>query len=201
MPQEGLVQRPAEGSRTGPLGRGRNAEVMEARNKGGRPKGSKNKSKSLIPTELADKILVTMEGNLPSEHLDYMRDVVKRGGAVSTKRELDVLILLLNRNLWPALVSENKDDESEPVFRKDVTERLKVLNSLLALQIFGKRDIASRIGILVDSRTDSVSGNADGTGRSTIQTGTISDQADERPLALSAGEQESPDRILDGDSG
>lgn len=172
MPQQGLEQRAAEGSRTGPVGRGKSAEVAEAR-KGGRPKGSKNRSKSLIPTELADKILVTMEGNLPSEHLDYMRDVVKRGGAVATKRELDILILLLNRNLWPALVSEpnTKNDDGEPVFRKDVTERLKVLNSLLSLrnqiekgeekanddgnqpllQIFGSRDIASRIGVLIQN--------------------------------------------------
>lgn len=202
MPQEGLAQRDAEGSRVGAIGRGK-------RNLGGRPKGSKNRSKSLIPTELADKILVTMEGNIPSEHFEYMRDVVKRGGAVSTKRELDVLILLLNRNLWPALVAEQgkKSEDDLPVFRKDVTERLKVLNSLLTLRnqiekgekevnddgekplltVFGSRLIADRIGLLVGVPSGTAVGDSDGTGRSAVQTGTVSDQPTERPLALSSG--------------
>jgi hypothetical protein len=177
-----------------------------------------------------------MEGNLPSEHLEYMRSVVKRGGAVSTKRELDVLILLLNRNLWPALIQEAEGEHrvqvdgergtvvktsKEVVFRKDVTERLKVLNSLLSLRnqiekgekdpnddgdqpllrIFGSRDIASRIGILVDNRTDSSVGNPDGIGRSAISARTVSDQTPERQEPVSDSVEVEADWVLDGDSG
>lgn len=233
MPQEGLEQRGAEGSRTGPIARGRSKEVMEAR-KGGRPKGSTNKSKSLIPTNLADKILSTLEGNVPSEQMSYMREVVKGGGSVSTKRELDVLILLLNRNLWPALVKEAEgeeelkfDDEGkltgkkkEVVFRKDVTERLKVLNSLLTLrnqiekgekdvnddgakpllQIFGDRDIANRIGVLVSHRADSDAGNTDGNGGRALQTGTLPDSAPERQESVSDSIEVEADWVLDSDS-
>jgi hypothetical protein len=102
-----------------------------------------------------------MRDQLPKEHFEYVKGVVKDGKAVSTKNELQTLILLLSRNLWGALIDEmrppaapeNFDEaidlvketgELKPkqVFRKDVTERLKVLTSLLNLlhQIEKKED-------------------------------------------------------------
>jgi head-tail adaptor len=65
-----------------------------------------------------------------------------------TEKELDILILLLGRNLHPALIGEMSGEEEmkvdeetgaittekKVVFRRDVTERLKVLNSLLSLR-------------------------------------------------------------------
>lgn len=149
------AKRDGEGSRqTGAVARTRNLSG-EKRGRG-RPPGAKNKPKSLVPTELAESMLVAMEGTLPPEHFKYLKGVIKNGDAISTERELDILILLLGRNLHPALISEamgaeeddEPEDEMEPqphggalkrktakaYFRKDVTERLKVLQSLLNLR-------------------------------------------------------------------
>lgn len=141
------LARPTEGSRpTGAVARTRNLSG-EKRN-AGRPTGSTNKSKSLVPTDLANQMLLAFEGNVPTEHYNYLKSVVKGGAAVSAEKELDILILLLGRNLHPALIGEMEgeevvsvDDETgdvstakKVVFRRDVTERLKVLNSLLSLR-------------------------------------------------------------------
>jgi hypothetical protein len=162
-----------------------------------------------------------MQGTVPDEHFNYLKGVIKRGDAVSTKRELDVLIVLLNRNLWPAMIGESGPYGTNPQFRKDVTERLKVMNSLLTLRnqiekgekeedtdgeqpllrIFGDRSIAGRIGVLVGVQSDRVLGDTDGTGRPAVRTGTVPDQAPERPLLLPSGEQGEADRVLDGNRG
>lgn len=116
----------------------------------GRPKGSTNKPKSLVPKELANELLLIMKDQLPPEHFEYMKSVIKDGGAISTKQELDTMLLLLGRNLYPFLIAEPQakqkkdpltaqpvyDDTGKPVmeephFRRDVTERLKVWKSLL----------------------------------------------------------------------
>lgn len=94
-----------------------------------------------------------MKDQLPPEHFEYMRSVIKDGGAISTKQELDTMLLLLGRNLYPFLVEESKplpqfdeygnqkvDEEGRPLFfppqfRKDVTERLKVWKSLLDTRV------------------------------------------------------------------
>lgn len=200
-----------------------------------------------MPTEMADAILLQMKGILPPEHYEYMRGVIREGKAISTKTELDTLILLLSRNLYPALVAESMtaepDEESEdaddffadeesaqtaeiakknkkptikmPVFRKDVTERLKVVQGLLSLrnQVEKRADEAvgaekpiltiatkrlgdgDRLGLLVGLVPSGVAGNADGTGRSANEVGAIPDQIPERPVVLPSGEQESPDRV------
>lgn len=119
----------------------------------GRPKGSQNRPKGLVPKDLANEILLQMKEQLPAEHFDYMKGVIAEGKAISTKQELDTLILLLSRNLYGALIDEmrppaepeNLEDALELVkdtgstkpkqqFRRDVTERLKVLNSFLTLR-------------------------------------------------------------------
>jgi hypothetical protein len=142
------IARPTEGSKqTGAVARTRNLSG-EKRGRG-RPVGSKTRAKSLVPAELAKEMLLQFKGVIPDEHYEYLRGVVQQGKAVSTERELDILILLLGRNLHPALIGETKgedevqfDEETgevtgttkKVVFRKDVTERLKVLNSLLSLR-------------------------------------------------------------------
>lgn len=147
MPKDTPAPRSTEGSKPTP-----NAS-MERKSRGGRPAGSKNKPKGLVPKELANELLLLMQDQLPAEHFEYMRGVVRDGKAISTKQELDTLILLLSRNLYGALIEEmrppaapeNLDEaldmvketgELEPKvkFRRDVTERLKVLNSMLALR-------------------------------------------------------------------
>jgi len=109
----------------------------ESKKRRGRPKGSTNKPKSLVPKELASELLLIMKDQLPPEHFEYMKSVIKDGGAISTKQELDTMLLLLGRNLYPFLIEETKPQtgpDGEPIppfFRKDVTERLKVWKSLL----------------------------------------------------------------------
>ena len=208
------IPRTTEGSRpTGAVARTRNLSGEKATEKRGRgrPVGSRNKSKSLVPTELADQLLIQFEGVIPPEHFDYLKKVVKGGETVSTERELDILILLLGRNLHPALIAEvNGEDEvqidpdtgeitgtvKKVTFRRDVTERLKVLNSLLGLRhqidkgkdegkdgeqplvkIVADRNLldGGRLGILVGRVSGPVVGDIDGTGRTAIPARTVSD--------------------------
>lgn len=201
------LPRETEGARpTGAVARTRNLSG-EKRSRG-RPAGAGNKSKSLVPTELANKMLLAFEGNIPAEHFNYLKSVVKGGAAVSTEKELDILILLLGRNLHPALIGEMNgeeevtiDDETgevstakKVVFRRDVTERLKVLNSLLSLRhqvdkakddgkggnqplltIVADRNLldGGRLGVLVGTTSGPVAGNADRIERYALQTGTV----------------------------
>lgn len=207
------AKRESEGSRqTGAVARTRN--LSGEKRSAGRPAGSKNKSKSLVPTELADQMLVKMQGSIPAAHFEYLKKVIKGGDVVSTEKELDILIVLLGRNLHPALIAETfpsedgiDDDELEPqphggalkrtnpVFRKDVTERLKVLNSLLTLRhqidkskdeekdgkqplltIVADRNLldGGRLGILVGAASGPMAGNADGVGRPAVPPRTVS---------------------------
>jgi hypothetical protein len=141
--------RATEGPRdTGAVSKGKGATTGRR----GRPPGSPNKPKGLITQDIANGMLLAMEGQVPAEHMTYLKGVVTGKQAVSTKLELQTLIVLLSRNLWGALLDEmrpveapdNLEDaiemveltgEAAPkqVFRRDVTERLKVLNSLLSL--------------------------------------------------------------------
>jgi len=218
------LPRPTEGAKqTGAVARTRNLSG-EKRNKG-RPAGSTNKSKSLVPTDLADKMLLAFQGNIPAEHYNYLKSVVKGGAAVSAEKELDILILLLGRNLHPALVGEMEpekevvvDDETgevsmtekKVVFRRDVTERLKVLNSLLTLRhqvekakddgkggvqplltIVADRKLldGGRLGVLLGGVPGPMAGNLDRVERPAIPARTISNPDAERPFDIPAGEE------------
>lgn len=228
-------------------------ESNQAPRRRGRPVGSQNKPKGLLPKELASAVLLEMKGSLPEEHFEYMKGVIKEGKSISTKTELDTLILLLSRNLIPALVLEGKVDTEEerksgseffdddddgdptesqaekavnkalkmPLFRKDVTERLKVVQGLLSLRnqvekreaesgnknepviriVAGRGIDAERLRILVGVERTPVDRNPDGNGQSADEAGTISGTVLERSELLPTGEQGSPDRVLDGDSG
>ena len=203
------LPRPTEGAKkTGAVARTRN--LSGEKRKAGRPPGSKSRSKSLVPTELADELLLKFEGVIPTEHYNYLKSVVKGGGVVSTERELDILILLLGRNLHPALIGEmggETEIDIDPdtgeilgtskkvVFRRDVTERLKVLNSLLTLRhqveknkddvkdgnqplltIVANRDLLNggRLGILVGGASGLVAGSTNGVGRPALPPRTVS---------------------------
>ena len=228
MPREGIPQnaapRSTEGSRPERAGSG----------KRGRPKGSKNKAKGILPTELAHTMLLQMKGMLPPEHFEYMRGVILDGKAISTQRELDTLIVLLGRNLYPALVMESMglgmeeeedpfadedaapsttQDKSEPkmkmpVFRKDVTERLKVLQSLLAqkdktdransepkdqqiFSIIGRvGPDAERIRVLIGVESGAVAGIPDKAEQSEDSPRTVSVEVPSGQELLPSGEQD-----------
>lgn len=232
--------RPNEGFRSiQPASVQAKGESNKVRRGRGRPPGSKNKPKGLIPKELAGTILLEMKDTLPPEHFEYIRSVIRDGKSISVERELDTMILLLGRNLYPALIMEGKgestessgedffdDEDSEaappkqepdlkmPVFRKDVTERLKVWSSLLAqkdkieraksdngkgnqiLTIAAGRGIdPGRIRLLVGVESGSMAGNADEAGQPTDSAGTISGEVPERLELLPVGEQDEADRI------
>lgn len=191
--------RSTEGPRdTGAVSKGKGAARR------GRPPGAKNKPKSILPAEIAEGMLLALDGQLPEEHAAYIRGVIKGKQAVSTKLELQTLIVLLSRNLWSALLEEmrpvdapdNLDDAIEmvketgdiapkQVFRRDVTERLKVLNSLLSLlnqiekrdeenktdgeapilKIWAERGMKTRVAVLVEPETPQLPASVEGTAR------------------------------------
>jgi hypothetical protein len=92
-----------------------------------------------------------MKDTLPPEHFEYMRQAVREGKAISVKHEAQIMLLILGRNLLPALLQEAKgevilDPEGNVVskdikFRSDVSDRLKVWTSLLNINAqLEKRD-------------------------------------------------------------
>ncbi len=215
--------RSTEGSKKGVASHGANPEAHGRRpNKGGRPKGSKNKPKTLLPAELADEILGRMKDILPPEQMEYMRGVIRDGKAISTKNELDTIILLLSRNLTPALVKEMEpvdlgDGNEEVMFRKDITERLKILNSMLTLRaqiekneqpdspekpiiaIFERSGIdASRLAFLVGEQPRALVGGPDEAGRRADEVGAVSGEVLERQEPIPGGEQIKAVGPLDG---
>lgn len=194
----------------------------------GRPKGSLNKPKALIPKDMALTILDKMEPMMEKEEYDYHKSVILHGKKVAVERELDILILLLRSQMVPALISELEgeqlpegvEDTQEgvikmPEFRKDVTERLKVLISLIELKarqerlkddgptsdnpiakIFINRNIGTdRLRIAIESQPGDMGGSANESESGTYEIRNVSDSVLERPIALpgrSEGEADRP---------
>lgn len=116
----------------------------------------------------------------------------------------------------PELVDEfgETDDTGED---KTLNERIKVYLQLMQfvhkmesnddesdnskkpiISIFAQRGLdAGRLKFLVGVESEPVGGNADGTGRSTIEVGAFSGEISERPLDVSDSEQEQTVRVLD----
>lgn len=244
MPQptkriQNATPRGTEGSRVGeekPLSqRTRGLSTSQSGRKRGRPPGAKNKPKGLMPAEMVSEVLPQLKQMLPPDKFEYMKGVVKDGKPISTKSEMEILILLLSRNLYPALLLESSttskaakpaseffedgdeegaepvEEKSEPsiYFRKDVTERLKVLQSLLSsyerleradkdsdngqdtiLKLTIKRGFdTGRILKLVGGESGPVAGNADPIEGEADDAGNLPDTVVERPLLLQGGEQ------------
>lgn len=188
----------------------------------GRPRGTKNKPKGLIGRELATKLMEHMQDQLSPEQFDYIKGVVANGDPIDTKKEIDTLISLMGRGLIPALIQEMMPVEEGGLgglFRKDVTERIKSVNSLLTLRnnidkrespdddnkqdtilkITSQRGLdLGRLGILVTTGADRVGGNPNGNRREADTIRAIPDKLPERPLLISGGEQGETDRVLDG---
>lgn len=235
--------RGTEGTRTGEempasaLERG--ASVSNSGRPRGRPKGSKNRPKGLISPALTSEVITEMQRMLPPEQFAYIKGVAVEGKPIETKNELSILILFLSRSLYPALVLESiqdlqttesasdffEDDDEEsapaapakpkaPALRKDVTERLKVLQSLLSayekierdekaqsskqdtiLTITANRNLdRGRLLALVGIEPGSVVGDVHGVVGEANEPRNISDQVVERPVLLQSGEQGETDR-------
>ena len=211
-------RRQTEGSREGAIARGKGPETAARRR--GRPQGSKNKPKSLIPADIAGQLLDVMKDRLPGEHYEYMKSVIVKGESIATEREVDALITLVRGSLMPYLAMEAMplpvlDDEGEPVLgedgqpksyfpgiNRDVTDRLKLLNSLLGLKdsiekrkegedddgkehvllklVASKSLDPGRLAFLAGIQPGSVAGDAGGTGRLELGSGAVSGPVAER---------------------
>lgn len=205
MPNGTAEKRTTEGSRPG---------------KRGRPPGSPNKSRSLIPVRAGNRLLEHMQEQLSPEQFEYLKGVVRDGKPIQTKNEIDTLIALIARNLYPALINEMLPAEEggdDGLYRKDVTERLKLVNSLLTLRhqidknddpdttksdtiltVTAKRGFdLDRLGILIGKQSVSVDGSADGVGGESDEVRALPDTLSERPLNDESGEQGTADWILD----
>lgn len=205
MPNGTAIKRSTEGSRPG---------------KRGRPPGSRNKPKALLGRDLAAKLLKHMQDQLSPANYEYLVGVVKDGKPIETKNEIDTLIALVTRNLYPAILMEMLPPEEGGLggqYRKDVTDRLKLVRELLTLRndidkrespdddgtqplltITARRGLdVGRLGILIGQRTDSVGGSPDGTGRSADEVRALPDKLSERQIVISDSEQGETDRVLD----
>lgn len=191
--------------------------------KRGRPAGSKNKSKSLVPAAVGRRLLRNMEEQLSPEQFDYLKGVISEGRPIETRNEIDVLIALLTRNLYPALIQEmspTEDGGAGGIYRKDVTDRLKIVQGLLNLRhqqdkrdepdtdsnntiltVTAKRGFDfERLAILVGKQPDSLVGGADGVGEPADTIRALPNSIPERQVSVSVGEQGETDRVLDSDS-
>jgi hypothetical protein len=119
--------------------------------KRGRPKGSKNKPKALIPREVANDLLGVVKQTLPPELYQEMKDAVRSGKNISTINEARILMKLMGPPVWQRHIEEvhpkapiatdidpDLQDEiggmpgEQPAgFDKDLNERLKVLINLM----------------------------------------------------------------------
>lgn len=206
-------------------------KAAETKRQRGRPAGSKNKAKSLIPRELADAILGRLQPVVPPEHYEYMRGVIRDGKAVAVERELDTLILLLSRQMVPALIAETEGEQLPegvedpdtsvirmPEFRKDVTERVKVLKDLIDLklrnerardegtdstkkpiiEIFARRGlVGDRLRIAFEHTSGGVGGSIDEPEREADLVGDVPVEISERPISLPGSGEGKADRPLD----
>lgn len=189
----------------------------------GRPPGSINKAKGLVPKDIGNKLLSHMEAQLSPDQFEYLKGVVRDGKPIQTKEELDVLIALLTRNLYPALIQEmlpEADGGAGGVYRKDVTDRLKIVQGLLNLRHqkdkeddpdSNKHDTIltitkqrgfnpGRLAILVGNSADSMAGSDNGVGGGADTIRALPDSFSERPLDIPHREQGETDWVLDSDS-
>lgn len=138
---------------------GKNTVATESKSKAthqerkrGRPKGSKNKPKALIPKEVASDLLGVVKQTLPPELYQEMKEAVRSGKNISTINEARILMKLMGPPVWQRLIEEAKPknipvtdidpdlqdeiggmpDDQAAGFDKDLNERLKVLINLMS---------------------------------------------------------------------
>lgn len=200
-------------------------KMAETKRQRGRPKGAKNKPKGLMPASVAYEFLGVVKDLVPQEYYEEMKRAIKDGKSISTVTEAKITLKLMGPAIWRRLIDEAKQKkrvidkdlvdeiqvEDEPMeFAKDVTERLKVYQSLLQfidkleraddegassktqqhIEILARRGIDSdRLRILVGIESGDMGRIVDGTGREVIEARAVSDTILERQVSLSDSEQ------------
>lgn len=211
-------------------------KATETKRQRGRPKGSKNKSKPLITKEMQDAMLERLLPAVAGDtaHASYLKGVIKEGKPVEIVRELDTLILLLRQQMVSSLLSEiegkqlpegiedpiaNESDIKVPELRKEVTERLKVLLSMIEIKmrheranddannpdnpvaaIFLRRGLAGdRLRIAFEHQSGDLGGSPNDTERPADDVGEVPVALLERPIALPGRGEGKADRTIDHD--
>lgn len=198
----GLQPRPTEGFQRGAVSfEHRLNEQRAERKRGGRPLGSKNKPRGLIPKELASEFLGIIKDMVPTEYYEEMRGAIREGKAISTLTEAKITLKLMGPPIWRRLISEGKPiDETKPIeFSRDLNERLKVYTGLMAFiekvedeqepdnskkpifEIFAGRGVdAGRVKFLLGYESGAVGGDSDEVGGETLVARTVSGELPER---------------------
>jgi hypothetical protein len=124
-------------------------EVQATRRGRGRPTGSKNKPKGLVPKELAAEFLGVVKTILPPEHYEEMRKAVQEGKSISVLSEAKITLKLMSPAIWQRLIMEGQQKAKPPAgidpdmideigavdqpsgFSRDLNERMKIYMGLL----------------------------------------------------------------------
>jgi len=148
-PRREVVSRPTEGAKS--VATNHKGNEIRSERKRGRPTGSKNKPKALIPKELASDFLGVIKDMLPPEYYADMRDAIRNGKNISTISEAKILLKLMGPPVWLRLIEESRpiqeppsdfdDDLADEIgyepqskvrpFDKDLNERLKVMLQIM----------------------------------------------------------------------
>lgn len=208
-------------------------KAAETKRQRGRPKGARNKAKSLIPTEMANAILLKMQPLLTEAQFEYYKGVIRDGKSIALEQELDILILLLTRQVVPALIVETEGEQlpegiedpnpsaiKMPELKKEVAERLKVLQGFMdmkfknerardegadqnkkpIIEIFARRGLAGdRLRIAFEHQSGGVGGSADESEPDADVIGEIPVALSERPISLPGLGEGSADRDVNND--
>lgn len=150
--KDGAAARPTEGGVIHSKANKDKAGETHSERKRGRPKGSKNKPKALIPKEVAADLLGVVKQTLPPELYQEMKEAIRSGKNISTINEARILMKLMGPPVWQRLIEEvqpkkapvtdidpdlideigGMPDDQPPGFDKDLNERLKVLINLMS---------------------------------------------------------------------
>lgn len=155
-PSQTAVPRSTEGREPDSAAKQHKASETKSERKRGRPKGSRNKPKALIPAETAQAMLGLMRDTLPPEIFADLRDAVKSGKNISSLSEAKILLKLMGPPVWIRLAEEASklrgqqgspdidpdlvdeiggidDGSSDSQFARDTNERLKIMIALIKL--------------------------------------------------------------------
>src|SRR5688572_697634 len=151
-PIQTAPHRETEGGHNSVMDKHKSGETATQRARG-RPKGSKNKPRTMIDRDTASALLGVVKEILPKEYYDDMRDAIRNGKNISTVNEAKILLKLMGPPLWQRLIEEARPPEqvkaidvdpdlaselgmtteSKAQFARDTNERLKIVINLMGL--------------------------------------------------------------------
>ena len=113
----------------------------------GRPKGSRNQPKALIPKDLANEFLGVVKDLLPAEYYDEMKAAIRTGKNISTLSEAKILLKLMGPPIWMRLIQESKQKPAVPTFDPDLADEIGA-EPASGVQPFDK-DLNERLKVMI----------------------------------------------------